>query len=74
MTNREKYKEKRDAYDMMMTIWETGVCPIRVIGGESCLPRYLVCKAFDEDCPACIQNGSTRRQNHEHRQRIQQRV
>lgn len=55
MTNREKYKEKRDAYDMMMTIWKTGACPIRVIGGESCLPRYLVCKAFDEDCPACIQ-------------------
>lgn len=55
MTNREKYITKRNEYDMMMKIWETGACPIRVIGGESCLPRHLVCKAFDEDCKGCIQ-------------------
>ena len=55
MTNREKYITKRNEYDLMMTIREVGACPIRVVCGESCLPRFLVCKAFDEDCAGCIQ-------------------
>lgn len=55
MTNRKKYFIYSNPYDIMMKIWETGACPIRVVGGESCLPRYLVCKAFDEDCSGCIQ-------------------
>lgn len=55
MTNRRKYFTNNNPYDIMKRIWETGACPIRVVGGESCLPRYLVCKAFDEDCSGCIQ-------------------
>lgn len=57
MTNREKYDLNRNSYDKMVGMLDTGMCPIRIVTGAemSYLPRFLVCKAMDEDCPECIQ-------------------
>lgn len=58
MTNREKYKEKRDAYDMMMTIHERVPfdCPIDVVGG---IPPFTDCREINlqkfKTCSDCVQ-------------------
>ena len=62
MTNREKYKEKRDAYDLMMTIAENiqelgTFCPIKAISGKR-PPCKHITQSFTmmRDCETCCQD------------------
>lgn len=55
MRNRERYIERRNARDLMITIREQGidVCPIKLVGAE--MPKCIPTEDYTTDCETCIQ-------------------
>lgn len=55
MRNRERYVERRNAYDLLITIREKGidVCPIKLVGAE--MPKCIPTEDYTTDCKTCIQ-------------------
>lgn len=59
MRNRERYIERRNARDLMITIREKGidVCPIKLVGAEmpKCIPTEdYTTEDYTTDCTTCI--------------------
>lgn len=54
MRNRERYIERRNAYDLLVTMREQGidVCPIKLIGAE--MPKCIPTEDYTTDCKTCI--------------------
>lgn len=54
MTNRNRYIQQRDAYDLLKTLWYNTYCPIEAIGAPrpDCPPDT---DGIHSDCEKCMQ-------------------